>query len=70
MIIKEFRSRSSGDRSRSSGVGRQEIGDRIQEIIFIYSPHFPTSPLPHFPTSPLPHHPTPCSSINKLFPRN
>ncbi|MCZ8120714.1 MAG: hypothetical protein O9295_22380 [Microcystis sp. LE18-22.4A] len=29
----------------------QESGDRSQEIAFIYSPHFPTSPLPHFPTS-------------------
>jgi len=27
----------------------QESGDRSQEIAFIYSPHFPTSPLPHFP---------------------
>jgi hypothetical protein len=37
---------------------RQETGDRRQEIIFIYSSHFPTSPLPYFPTSPLPHFPT------------
>ncbi|MDJ0545677.1 MAG: hypothetical protein PX637_15305, partial [Microcystis sp. M53601_WE4] len=28
--------------------------ERRQQIISIYSPHFPTSPLPHFPTSPLP----------------
>ncbi|TRU25960.1 MAG: hypothetical protein EWV92_08200 [Microcystis aeruginosa Ma_MB_S_20031200_S102] len=34
-----------------------------QEIIFIYSPHFPISPFPHFPISlhPTPH---PCSPIH------
>ncbi|MDB9422451.1 hypothetical protein PN467_18530 [Microcystis aeruginosa CS-563/04] len=35
-------SQGSGDRRQETGVGRQEI-------IFIYSSHFPTSPLPHFP---------------------
>ncbi|ODV38729.1 hypothetical protein BFG60_1647 [Microcystis aeruginosa NIES-98] len=42
-----------------------EIGVRRHEIIFIYSSHFPTSPLPHHPTPYTPHptphtlHPTP-----------
>ncbi|MFN7556980.1 hypothetical protein [Microcystis sp.] len=34
--------------SQISGAGRQELGVGRQEIIFIYSPHFPT---PHTPTS-------------------
>ncbi|TRV14972.1 MAG: hypothetical protein EWV41_00380 [Microcystis wesenbergii Mw_MB_S_20031200_S109] len=42
------------------GVRSQYSGDSIQEIIFIYPSHPPTSPLPHTP-HPTPHtlHPTP-----------
>jgi hypothetical protein len=40
-----------------SGDRIQETGDRIQEIIFIYSPHFPT---PHTP------HPTPHTLCKEL----
>ncbi|WP_287109270.1 MULTISPECIES: hypothetical protein [unclassified Microcystis] len=37
-----------------SVISYQELGDRRREIIFIYSPHFPTSPHPT-PHTPLPH---------------
>ncbi|MCE2663291.1 MAG: hypothetical protein LW716_11280 [Microcystis sp. 53602_E8] len=62
----------SGVGSEDSVFRIQDSGVRSQEIIFIYSPHFPPqrarsdhptphTPLPHHPTSPSPHtpHPTP-----------
>jgi hypothetical protein len=38
-LMKKIHQLPSGDRSRSSGAGRQETGD--SEIISIYSPHTP-----------------------------
>jgi hypothetical protein len=46
-IILAVRRQDSGDRIQETGFRRQDSGDR--RLFFIYSPHFPTSPLPHFP---------------------
>ncbi|NCS07194.1 MAG: hypothetical protein GPJ07_11595 [Microcystis aeruginosa G13-07] len=45
--------------SQISGAGRRSLGVGRQEIIFIYSPHFPTPYTPH----PTPHTPHPKTSL-------